>query len=128
LTKPPLTNIQDSGGLNSSTEIVIIDPFTEPKGYYSPCEENETMLTDEADQSKRKDTELGSSSDDDYEECTNDGSSELVETNLSLNQSPSSKPQEPSLSGDIASQQTLTSLSPKKPPDSEWGFTVNVEK
>jgi len=80
------------------------------------------MLTDEADQSKRKDTELGSSSDDDYEECTNDGSSELVETNLSLNQTPPSTPKEPSLKnsqGDITSQQTLTLLSSKKPPDSE---------
>jgi len=123
LTEPPSTNIQDSGGLNSSTEIVIIDPFTEPKGYYPPHEENETMLTDEADQSNRKDTESGSSSDDDYRECDNDDSSEPVEVPHPLiNQTPSSKPKEPSVRkshGDTASHQTLTSLSSKKPSDSE---------
>ena len=131
LTKPPSTNVQDSGGLKPSSESVansITDPLTESKDCLPTHDENDdkTILTDETDQLERKDTDSENSSDDDYKECDSDGSSEPVEIPYpSLNQTLSGKVGEPSLQkslGDTTPQQSVTLPplgTPKKTPDSK---------
>jgi len=120
LTKPPSTNVQDSGRLKPSTESVtssITDPLTEPMEYYPSHDEDKTILMEETDQPERKDTSTGSSSDDDYKECDNDGSSEPVEI-----QTLSGKLEEPSLKKSTTLQQSVTLPplgAPKKSPDSK---------
>jgi len=75
-------------------------------------------LTDETDQLERKDTDPGSSSDDDYKECDNDGGVEIPHP--LVNQTPYGKLEEPSLSnGETKPQQSVTPPYSKKLPDSK---------
>lgn len=107
---------QSSESVKNST----VDATTQSKDFYYQNDENKASLTDETDQSERKDTNLGSSSDDDYEECNS--SSEPETPYSSLDQTPSVKQDEPletSCKDAETSQQTVTHSSSLETPNSK---------
>ena len=106
---------------SESVKNPTVNATTQSKDFHHGDDENEPSLTDETDRSERKDTDLGSSSDDDYKECDSNRESETPYS--SLDQAPSVKQDEPFLETSCKDtetlQQTVTHSSSLETPNSK---------